>query len=67
MKVKVSSTNTADLVEGSAQPYEEMHTVNVAQPIGIGPYILIAVMVALVAVVGVLTLWGLKKKKKKTG
>jgi hypothetical protein len=69
MKVKVSSTNTADLVGGSAQPYEEMRSVNVAQPIGIGPYILITyiliiVMVALVMIVGALTLFGIKKKKK---
>jgi hypothetical protein len=69
MKVKVSSTNTADLVGGSAQPYEEMRSVNIAQPIGIGPYILITyiliiVMVALVMIVGALTLFGIKKKKK---
>ena len=64
IRVRVSSTNTADLVQGSAQPYEEVHTVNVAQPIGMGPYILIIVMVALVAVVGALTLFGIKKKKK---
>ena len=64
MKVKVSSTNTADLIEGSAQPYEEMRSVNVVQPIGIGPYILIAVMVVLVVIVGAITLFGIKKKKK---
>jgi len=64
MKVKVSSTNTDDLVEGSAQPYEEVRTVNVAQPIGIGPYILIVVMVVLVVVVAALTLLSIKRKKK---
>lgn len=34
------------------------------QPIGIDPYILISVMVVLVVIVGMLTLWRTKQKKK---
>ncbi|MCG2826418.1 MAG: Ig-like domain-containing protein, partial [Thermoplasmatales archaeon] len=69
IKVEVSSAGDEDIIEGK-QAYTTILPVTVTsipEEIGIGPYILIAVMVALVAVVGMLTLWGIKKKRKKTG
>ncbi|PJB21071.1 MAG: hypothetical protein CO114_07300, partial [Euryarchaeota archaeon CG_4_9_14_3_um_filter_38_12] len=69
IKVEISSTNPIDIIQGYTQSYDTSVPVNVVKPeapeeIGIGPYILIIVMVALVAVVGALTLFGIKKKKK---
>ena len=68
---QVYSASPEDLIEGkshpSTDPYKTTLPVTVTSPpeeIGMGPYILIGVMVVLVAVVGAITLFGIKKKKK---